>query len=252
MNQALLQAASAAKFDTSRAAEYETQSRIALAGYDACHELAACLLAASLDAGPKSVLIGGAGGTGQEILATARLRPQWTFTAADPSAPMLDQTMDRIAAAGLSAQVRAAPCAVEDLPAGTVFDAATLIGVLHHIPDDADKLRLLQALSARLAPGAPFILACNRHRYDSEPLFLEAWAMRWRMAGADEAAVHAKLGKIRQGAVPPARKRQWSRCWPRPASFRPSAFSPACSGVRGLPPRPDRPEPIVLSPPSFL
>lgn len=85
-----------------------------------------------------------------------------------------------------------------------MFDAATLIGVLHHIPDDADKLRLLQALSARLAPGAPFILACNRHRYDSEPLFLEAWAMRWRMAGADEAAVHAKLGKIRQGAVPPA------------------------------------------------
>ena len=47
MNQALPQAASAAKFDTSRAAEYETQSRIALAGYDACHELAACLLAAS-------------------------------------------------------------------------------------------------------------------------------------------------------------------------------------------------------------
>lgn len=204
MNQALPQAASAAKFDTSRAAEYETQSRIALAGYDACHELAACLLAASLDAGPKSVLIGGAGGTGQEILATARLRPQWKFTAADPSAPMLDQTMDRIAAAGLSAQVQAAACAVQDLPAGTVFDAATLIGVLHHIPDDADKLQLLQALSARLAPGAPFILACNRYRYDSEPLFLEAWAMRWRMAGVDEAAVHAKLGKIRQGAVPPA------------------------------------------------
>ena len=61
MNQALPQAASAAKFDTSRAAEYETQSRIALAGYDACHELAACLLAASLDTGPTSVLVGGAG-----------------------------------------------------------------------------------------------------------------------------------------------------------------------------------------------
>lgn len=195
---------STTKFDGSRAAEYETQSRIALAGYDACHDLAACLLAASLDEAPKSVLVGGAGGTGQEILATARLRPQWHFTAADPSAPMLAQTMDRIAAAGLSDRVQAAPCAVEDLPPGTVFDAATLIGVLHHIPEDADKQRLLDALSARLAPGAPFILACNRHHYDSEPLFLDAWAMRWRMAGADEATVHAKLGKIRQGAVPPA------------------------------------------------
>lgn len=195
---------STAKFDTSRAAEYETQSRIALAGYDACHDLAACLLAASLDDGPKSVLVGGAGGTGQEILATARLRPQWRFTAADPSAPMLEQALGRVAAAGLADRVQGMPCAVEELPSGTVFDAATLIGVLHHIPDDADKQRLLGALSARLAPGAPLILACNRHPYDSEPLFLEAWAMRWRMAGADEAAVHAKLGKIRQGAVPPA------------------------------------------------
>ncbi len=198
------QPASAAKFDTARAAEYETQSRIALAGYDACHDLSACLLAASLDDTPKSVLVGGAGGTGQEILATARLRPQWRFTAVDPSEPMLGQTLDRIAAAGLSDRVQAAPCAVEDLAPGKVFDAATLIGVLHHIPDDADKQRLLQAVADRLAPGAPFILACNRYRYDSEPLFLDAWAMRWRMAGADEATVHAKLGKIRQGAVAPA------------------------------------------------
>ena len=198
------QPASATKFDTSRAAEYETQSRIALAGYDACHDLAACLLAASLGEEPQSVLVGGAGGTGREILATAGLRPRWRFTAVDPSAPMLGQTMDRIAAAGLSDRVQAVPCTVEDLAPDTVFDAATLIGVLHHIPEDTDKQRLLDTLSARLAPGAPFILACNRHRYDSEPLFLDAWAMRWRMAGADEAAVHAKLGKIRQGAVPPA------------------------------------------------
>jgi hypothetical protein len=38
----------AQEFDVTRAAEYETQSRIALAGYDACHELAACMLAAVL------------------------------------------------------------------------------------------------------------------------------------------------------------------------------------------------------------
>lgn len=42
---------SVAKFDASRANEYEQQSRIALAGYDACHELAACMLAASLGSG---------------------------------------------------------------------------------------------------------------------------------------------------------------------------------------------------------
>jgi tRNA (cmo5U34)-methyltransferase len=39
---------SAAKFDAARAAKCAEQSRIALAGYDACHELAACLLSAEL------------------------------------------------------------------------------------------------------------------------------------------------------------------------------------------------------------
>jgi tRNA (cmo5U34)-methyltransferase len=37
------------KFDPARAAEYQVQSRIALAGYDACHELSACMLAAALE-----------------------------------------------------------------------------------------------------------------------------------------------------------------------------------------------------------
>jgi hypothetical protein len=39
------------KFDPARAAEFEKQSRIALAGYDACHELAACMLTAVLGSG---------------------------------------------------------------------------------------------------------------------------------------------------------------------------------------------------------
>lgn len=49
---------SAAKFDASRAGEYARQSRIALAGYDACHELSACMLSATLGAGkPARVLV---------------------------------------------------------------------------------------------------------------------------------------------------------------------------------------------------
>src|SRR5262249_23881235 len=69
-------AASAAKFDANRAAEYEQQSRIALAGYEACHALAACLLSAALDPEqarptPCHVLVVGAGGTAQEIQSIA-------------------------------------------------------------------------------------------------------------------------------------------------------------------------------------
>ena len=57
----------ARKFDTSRAGEYEQQSRIALAGYDACHELAACVLAATLGSGTRArILVAGAGGGAKE------------------------------------------------------------------------------------------------------------------------------------------------------------------------------------------
>lgn len=62
---------------------------------------------------------------------------------------------------------------------------------------------MLRALHARLKPGAPLIVACNHCLYESQPLFLKAWAVRWRMAGAVKAKVAVKLGTIRQGVVPP-------------------------------------------------
>jgi tRNA (cmo5U34)-methyltransferase len=56
--------------------------------------------------------------------------------------------------------------------------------------------------------GAPLILAGNRRPYKSMPLFLDAWRERWRMHGADESEIEAKLGKILQGADPPASDEQ--------------------------------------------
>ena len=41
----------APKFDPARAGEYEPQSHIGLAGYQACHELATCMLVAVLGQG---------------------------------------------------------------------------------------------------------------------------------------------------------------------------------------------------------
>lgn len=199
----------AAKFDAERAAEYERQSRIALAGYEACHELAACLLSAALDPdrgneAPRDVLVVGAGGTAQEIQCLARLQPHWRCTAVDPSAQMLDQAMDRLRSLGLDRQTEAVHGSVQDLPAARRFDAATLIGVLHHQGGDAAKQALLHTIAARLPAGAPLVLAGNSHTYASRPLLLKAWAERWRMAGAGPDEVQAKLAKILQGADPPA------------------------------------------------
>ena len=194
----------AAKFDPSRAAEYETQSRIALAGYEACHDLAACMLAASLGAGSTArILVAGAGGTAREIVCAARLEPLWSFVAVDPSKPMLDLAMSRVAAAGLTERTQPVLGVVANLPEDTPFDAATLIGVLHHLPGHDAKQAILGDIAARLKKDAPLILAGNHYAYASQPLMMAAWAQRWRMNGATPAEIEIKLGKILQGADPP-------------------------------------------------
>lgn len=195
---------SAEKFDTSRANEYARQSRIALAGYDACQDLAACMLAASLNNAPSAkVLVVGAGGTAQEIIAMAALEPTWRFTAVDPSGPMLEAARQQLDAHNLLERTTLHLGYVEDLAADASYDAATMIGVLHHLDGDDAKREILRSTRALLKPGAPLIVAGNQYAYASQPLLLEAWANRWRQHGASHDEVKAKLGKILQGADPP-------------------------------------------------
>ncbi|WP_339446968.1 SAM-dependent methyltransferase [Pseudomonas sp. EA_5y_Pfl2_R50] len=197
-------ATSVEKFDTSRASEYARQSRIALAGYDACHDLAACMLSASLgELRGAHVLVVGAGGTAQEILAMAALEPDWQFTALDPSEPMLAAATQQLQANDLLRRTQVHLGHVDDLPADERFDAATLIGVLHHLDGDDAKQHILRTLHARLKPGAPLIVAGNHYAYASQPLLLAAWAQRWRQQGASADEVQAKLARILQGADPP-------------------------------------------------
>lgn len=194
----------AEKFDTSRANEYARQSRIALAGYDACQDLAACMLAASLgDAPSAKVLVVGAGGTAQEIIAMASLEPGWRFMAVDPSQPMLDAARQQLEANHLLDRTTLHLGQLEDLAADASYDAATLIGVLHHLEGDGAKDRMLRSIRAHLKPGAPLIVAGNHYAYASQPLLLAAWGQRWRQHGATPDEVKAKLGKILQGADPP-------------------------------------------------
>lgn len=195
---------SAAKFDASRAGEYARQSRIALAGYDACHELSACMLSAALGEGKAArILVVGAGGTAGEIVAAARLEPQWSFLAVDPSEPMLELARTHLVEADVSDQVEMVLGGVSDLDTAPSFDAAIMIGVLHHLPGDTAKQDILEQIAARLQPGAPFIVAGNFRAYATQPLLMTAWAARWRMNGAGPEEIQAKMGKILQGAEPP-------------------------------------------------
>jgi len=153
---------SAEKFDTSRANEYGRQSRIALSGYDAYQDLAACMLAASLgNASSAKILVVGAGGTAQEIIAMAKLEPSWRFTAVDPSEPMLEAAKQQLEENNLLERTAMHLGQVEDLAADESYDAATLIGVLHHLYGDDAKRQILRYIRAHLKPGAPLIVAGN-------------------------------------------------------------------------------------------
>jgi len=195
---------SAAKFDAARAGEYAQQSRVALAGYDACHELSACMLSAALGEGmPARVLVVGAGGTAGEIITSARLEPLWSFVAVDPSQPMLDLAVINITQAGIADRVEAVTGAVSDLDPAPLFDAAIMIGVLHHLPGDKAKHDVLTEMAMRLKPDAPLVVAGNYRAYASQPLLMAAWVNRWRMNGAEAEEIEAKMNKILQGAEPP-------------------------------------------------
>lgn len=195
---------SANKFDPDRASEYAQQSRIALAGYDACHDLSACLLSAVLGSDSAArILVAGAGGTAQEIVSAAKLAPRWKFTGVDPSESMLQLSRESLVSQGLAARAELKSGYVSDLQITEPFDAATLIGVIHHLNGDNAKRKILDEVATKLKPGAPLVLACNRFAYDTKPLFLTAWGERWRMSGASKEEVEVKRGKILQGADPP-------------------------------------------------
>lgn len=195
---------SARKFDADRAGEYASQSRIALAGYDACHELSACMLSAALgDGRPARVLAVGAGGTAGEIIAAARLEPTWSFVAVDPSPPMLELARAHLDDAGISDRVNTVLGTAEDIDPTLSFDAAIMIGVLHHLAGDEAKQEILTQIAARLLPAAPVVIAGNYRPYASQPLLMDAWAARWRMNGANPEEVQSKMNKILHGAEPP-------------------------------------------------
>jgi len=195
---------SVAKFDAARAGEYARQSRIALAGYDACHELSACMLSAALGEGKSArILVVGAGGTAGEIIACATLEPHWSFVAVDPSEPMLSLARENIMAAGMANRVEVILGAISDLDTTPAFDAAVMIGVLHHLPGDEAKHDILSQIAMRLKPGSPLVVAGNYRTYASQPLLMAGWANRWRMSGAGPEECEARMNKILHGAEPP-------------------------------------------------
>jgi len=143
-------------FDAEYAADYDRRTRIGVIGYEALHETAAGLLGASLGEDARVLAVGV--GTGEEIVRLGRAHPRWRFTGVDPSPHMLAVARRRIAEAGLDDRTDLVEGTADILPPEPSYDAATLLLVMHFLPDDGSKLSLLRDVGARLRPRAPLVL----------------------------------------------------------------------------------------------
>lgn len=143
-------------FDEGTATEYDKGIRRTLPTYDGLIRLSGSAL--RLYAGTEAdVLIVGAGG-GNELMEYAAHYPSWTFTAADPSAPMLAEAK-RKAASLADGKVTFIAGSAADVPADKQFGAAACLLVLHFLETEDEKRKLLGQIRSRLAPGAPFVIA---------------------------------------------------------------------------------------------
>lgn len=197
----------AAEFDAEAAADYDRRSRVGIPGYDALHDVAVAMLGDALGDDARLLVVGA--GTGEELLRLGQTHPRWRFAAVDPSPHMLAVAKRRIAEAGLVDRVELVEGTTDLLPAQPTHDAATLILVLHFLPDDGAKLALLRDIAERLRPGAPLVLVDLFGDARSEPFarLFGAWQRQMLDRGIPPDDVATRFQELRQriAFVPEAR-----------------------------------------------
>ncbi len=168
-------------FGADRAAHYDTQASITLAGALAMYELGVSALTASLDGQDSASLLFVGVGTGAELVPYARFDvPGWRFTGVDPSDAMLAVAPKRLEAEGLLSRTHLHVGELHTLPPGPPSDGAQLMGVLHHVEGEEARLELLREVTRRLKPGAPLVLGC---RVGMDPELMNVELRRWRAYG---------------------------------------------------------------------
>lgn len=161
-------------FDAERAPRYDSTIQAVMPGYQSLHALVKFLLADCL--GEAAHLLIAGVGTGLEIEILGSANPGWRFTGFDPSEGMIDQAKARMDRTGLAQRAALVVGAIDDLDPAPAFDAATLLLVMHFLPDNGAKLAMLKGIAKRLKPGAPLVLA--------------------DLHGASDTARHARLMKV--------------------------------------------------------
>lgn len=126
-------------------------------------------------------------GTGAELLFLAREFPDWSFTALDTSAEMLEVCRKKSEDAGISARCRFHQGTVDSLPSEIKYHAATAILVSQFILEKDERIGFFREILKRLKAGAYFINA-DLTSPDEEKSYVElteAWAKMMMTTGLD-------------------------------------------------------------------
>lgn len=145
-------------FDDQKAEAYDRVIRQVVPGYETLHEMIKVVLNHYV-LGTNAHLLSVGCGTGVELLTLGENFPAWNFTGVEPSGAMAKVAQANVEIKQMSDRAKVVEGYVDDLPGDVRFDAATLILVMHFVPDDGSKEALLRSIAQRLQPGAPLILA---------------------------------------------------------------------------------------------
>jgi len=168
-------------FDGNYGERYEVLARRVIPGYRTLFPMFTALIEPDLPRRGRVLVVGA--GTGIEIVHLKRARPDLRVHGVDPSDQMLELAERRVAEAGVGDGVTLQLGYAADVPIDPPFDAATLINVLHFVPDDGGKAELLADIARRLRPGGVFVFF-DLHGGDTpeeHERYLSAWRRYWKI-----------------------------------------------------------------------
>lgn len=160
-------------FDGDYGEGYSFIAETVIPGYDQVFEAVHALLHTHLDSAGHVLVVGC--GTGKELEHLTPPRPGWRFTAVDPSIRMIEVTRSVVARLSVEERVRIHHGYVHDLSPSAEFDAATVINVMHFLPDDGAKQELLTSVAERVRPEGPVVLF-DLHGDPASAAFTTLWS----------------------------------------------------------------------------
>lgn len=192
-------------FDAERAASYDQRFVKLGAMKDGLH---LCMRQAMEDLPEDANILCVGAGTGAEIMYLAQEFPGWRFTAADPSAAMLEVCRRHAAENGIEDRIDIRVGYLDALPDLGLFDAATCLLVSHFLTDKDERRDLFKQIRSRLKAGGTLIsadIAGDTQNKTHSQLF-NFWLKAMRFAGSTDEDIEGYVERFREhvAVLPPA------------------------------------------------